>query len=335
MCRKLYPLLLVIALAPITWPQEDVRLIGVGSTLPLPVYSRLFRAFEETHPQIHTSYMPFGSSRGQEMVAAGTADFGASDSPSSEHPLPRKILFFPTFVGAVVPVYNLPGINASLKFTPKALAGIYLGKITRWNDAELTGPNPGVALPASEIVVVHSAAGRGTTYIWTDYLSKVSSEWKTKVGRGISVHWPVGVEAEGTGNAARAVKETLNSIAYVGTEQAAQLNLTCGTVQNSAGRFVSANSLTMTAAALGALKGMPSDFRGSITNSPGENSYPISSFTWLVVAEEITPSEKREAAQALLRWMLTDGQTTPSTPGFVRLPKELVEQELRAVNKVR
>lgn len=328
--------LLVLAIAPAGWSQnsEQIRVVGVGSTLPLPVYSRLFPAFEEAHPEIRTSYLPYGSSRAVEMVAAGTADFGASDAPTSERPLARKVLYFPTFVAAVVPIYNLPGITEPLRFTARALAGIYLGKITRWDDAELTGTNPKAILPASEIVVIHSAAGRGTTYIWTDYLSKVSSEWKAKVGRGISVHWPVGIEAEGTGNVAKAVKETLNSIAYVGTEQAAQSGLLYGTVQNAAGKFVVANSLTITAAAAGALKTTPGDFRYSITNSPGEASYPIASFTWLVVAEERQSTEKRQAVYALLHWILVNGQSYPSTPGFVRLPKELVEQELRTIKKM-
>jgi phosphate transport system substrate-binding protein len=323
--------------SPVLWAQSvgQAHLVIVGSTLPLPAYSRLIEEFEKTHAGIHTSYLPFGSSQGMEMVAAGKADFGASDAPVANRPLGRKILFFPVFVVALVPIYNLPGVTAPLRFTPNALAGIYLGKIKKWNDPEIARSNPEANLPSNDIVVIHSMAGRGSTYIWSDYLSKVSPEWKTRVGRGIAVRWPVGSGAEGNGNVAQTVKDTPNAISYVGLQYALQRGLRYGRVQNTAGKFVNADAVSVKAAvSAAAAKATPADFRYSITNPAGEASYPIASFTWLVVSEDMLSADTQHDASVFLRWVLDEGQTNAQAAGFVPLPKELVENEFRAIEQI-
>ena len=240
---------------------------------------------------------------------------------------------FPTVLGAIVPVYNLPGVAEPLRFSPKVLAGIYLGTITRWNDPAISGPNPEIQLPASKIVVIHSADGRGSTYIWSDYLSKVSVEWRTKIGRGISIQWLVGKEADGNGNVARMVKQTPNSIGYVELTYAAQYQLSSGQVQNAAGNFLRADFSSVTAAATASGRAMPSGAHASITNPPGVGSYPIASFTWILVSENMD-STKREAVKDFLRWMLNEGQTYVEPAGFTRLPIAVVEQELKAIERI-
>jgi phosphate transport system substrate-binding protein len=314
---------------------EKVQLVGVGTTSPVSVYSKWFQAFEKTRPDIHFSYMPSGSETGIEMVTSGTADFGATDAPMTDKQLARaKVLQLPTILGAIVPVYNLPGVVEPLRFSPKALAGIYLGTITTWNDPAISGPNPGVELPASSIAVIHSADGRGSTYIWSDYLSKVSVEWRTSIGRGVSIAWPIGKEADGMGNLARMVKDTPNSIGYVELVYALQNRLVCGQVQNAAGNFIRADSSGMTAAAAASAKARPFDSHASITNPPGDRSYPISNFTWILVSENLESPTKQEAVKDFLRWALNEGQTYVESAGFARLPKAMVEQELNALEKI-
>ena len=237
---------------------------------------------------------------GIKQVTEGTVDFGASDGPMNDDQLKAYqdkhgfgILHFPTVLGADVPTYNIPGVNAELNFTPDALAGIFLGKITKWNDPTIAGANKGVNLPANDIVVVHRSDGSGTTYIWTDYLSKVSDDWKNKVGKGTSVNWPVGLGGKGNEGVAGLIKQTPNSIGYVELIYAIQNNMPYGTVKNSSGNFVKADLASVTAAAAGAAKDMPADFRVSITNAPGKTAYPISSFTWLLI-----PRSSRTPASA-------------------------------------
>lgn len=269
------------------------------------------------------------------MVTSGTAEFGATDAPMTSKELTRgKVLQFATVLLAIVPIYNVPGIAGSLKFSPQALTGIYLGTITRWNDPAISGPNSDVRLPGNRIAVIHSAGGRGSTYIWSDYLSKVSVEWRTRVGRGIAVAWPVGDEAEGNGNVARMVKETPNSIGYVELTYAEQNQLPIGQVQNSAGNFISANDDSIKAAATAAAKGTAADFRASLTNPPGDASYPIASFTWILIPESGASQAKQEARKEFLRWMLDEGQRYVEPAGFARLPKAIVEQELNAIEKM-
>jgi phosphate transport system substrate-binding protein len=308
----------------------QLQLVGAGTTAPLPVYSSWFQSFEKTRPDLHFSYMPFGSDVGIKMATSGAADFGCSDVPLNEHELAQaKLSQFSTLLIAIVPVYNLAGVAGPIKFSSKALAGIYLGTITRWNDPALSDANPGVPLPASDIAVIHSANGRGSTYIWSDYMTRVSVVWRARVGRGIFVKWPVGTAAEGNGNLAKMVAETPNSIGNVELAYAIQTRLQVGQVQNSAGHFVTADSYSMTAAAIA----MRSDSRNSITNPSGDRSYPISSFTWILISDTLN-STKRGATKEFLRWMLKEGQTSANAAGFARLPPATVKFELRTVEKM-
>ncbi|MGA7931670.1 MAG: phosphate ABC transporter substrate-binding protein PstS [Candidatus Sulfotelmatobacter sp.] len=334
--QRFWPLPLVLALAQIAASQnaEKVKLVGVGTTTPLPIYSKWFQAFEKARPNVHFSYMPSGSETGIEMMTSGAADFGATDAPMTDRQLAKARAFeFATVLVAMVPIYNVPGVGEPLRFSPQALAGIYLGAITKWNDPAIAAQNPKIQLPSSNIAVIHSAAGRGSTYIWSDYLSKVSVEWRTRVGRGSSIKWPVGKEAEGNGNLARMVKETSNSIGYVELVYAAQNQLSYGQVQNAAGNFIIADSSSITAAAAAAAKAMSPDFRSSITDPPGDRSYPISSFTWILVPEKME-STKQEAIKDFLRWMLNEGQTYAAPSGFARLPTAIVEPELKAIERI-
>jgi phosphate transport system substrate-binding protein len=334
---RFWRLLSLLALAQIATGQNpaSIRLIGVGTTSSLPVYSKWFEAFEKTRPDLHFVYMPSGSGTGIEMVTSGAADFGGTDVPMTDKQLARaKALQFATLLVAIVPIYNLPGVLRPLKFSPQALAGIYLGTITRWNDPAISGPNPEMQLPATNIAVIHSAGGRGSTYIWSDYLSKVSVEWRTRIGRGISIEWPVGKEGEGNGNVARMVKETPNSIGFVELVYAERNQLSCGQVQNAAGNFVGADASSTTAAAAATAKAMPSGSRASLTNPPGEKSYPISSFTWILVSSSMESTTKQAALKEFLRWTLNEGQTYVEAAGFARLPKAILEQELSGIERI-
>ncbi|MFZ0774322.1 MAG: phosphate ABC transporter substrate-binding protein PstS [Candidatus Sulfotelmatobacter sp.] len=329
--------MLVLALVQIATAQDSgkVRLIGVGATSPVALYSKWFQAFERTRPDLNFIYIPSGSEAGMEMVASGTADFGATDAPMTDKRRAKgKVLQIATALGAVVPIYNLPREVGTLNFSAKALAGIYLGTITKWNDPAISGPNPGVELPPDTIAVIHGAEGRGTTYIWSDYLSKVSLEWRTKIGRGISIEWPTGKEADGNGNLARMVKQTPNSIGYVQFIYAVQNRVPYGQVQNAAGNFISADSSTITAAATASAKAAPSGFRASITNPLGDKSYPIASFTWILVLENMESATKREALKDFLRWALDEGQTYAERAGFARLPKAIAEEELNTIENI-
>jgi phosphate transport system substrate-binding protein len=326
----------LLALAQIATAQnpETMRLVGVGTTTPLAIYSKWFQAFETTHPDLHFSYIPSGSGTGIEMVTSGVADFGATDAPLADKQLAKaKLLQFATLLVAIVPIYNLPGLPRPLKFSPQALAGIYLGTITKWNDPAISRPNPEFQLPPYNIAVIHSAGGRGSTYIWSDYLSKVSVEWRTRIGRGIAIEWPVGTEGEGNGNVARLVEATPNSIGFVELIYAERIQLPLGQVQNAAGNFVGADTFSITAAATAA-KAMPSDFSASITNPLGDRSYPISSFTWILVPQNTESTTKQEAVKEFLRWTLNEGQTYVESAGFTRLPKAILEQELKSVEKI-
>jgi phosphate transport system substrate-binding protein len=244
------------------------------------------------------------------------------------------ILHFPTVLGAAVPTYNIPGVSAELNFTPEALAGIFLGKITKWNDPAIAGANSGVSLPANDIVVVHRSDGSGTTYIWTDYLSKVSDEWKSKIGKNTSVNWPTGLGGNKNEGVAGLVKQTPNAIGYVELIYAIQNKMPYGKVKNSSGQFVKADLASVTAAAAGAAKDMPADFRVSITNAPGKTAYPISSFTWLLIPSKFTDASKRDAIKGFVKWMLADGQNDTESLAYAKLPKEVVSKELAALNKV-
>jgi phosphate transport system substrate-binding protein len=318
-------------------PPSPASLInGAGASFPYPIYSKWFDEYHKLHPDVQINYQSIGSGGGIRQVLAGTVDFGATDGPMSDEQLGQaksKILHFPTVLGAVVPTYNIPGVSQELKFTPDALAGIYLGKITKWNDEELTRANPGVNLPGDDIVVVHRSDGSGTSYVWTDYLSKISEEWKTKVGKSTSVNWPVGLGGKGNEGVAGLVKQTPNAIGYVELIYAIQNKLPYGLVRNSSGNFIRADLASTTAAA--AAKEMPDDFRVSITNPAGKNAYPIASFTWLLVPATIEDGVKRQVIVDFLHWMLTEGQEHAEPLAYARLPKEVVAKEMRAISEIK
>jgi phosphate transport system substrate-binding protein len=244
------------------------------------------------------------------------------------------ILHFPTVLGAVVPTYNIPGVSEALNFTPEALSGIFLGRISKWNDPAIAGANKGVSLPANDIVVIHRSDGSGTTYIWTDYLSKVNPDWKDKVGKGTSVNWPVGLGGKGNEGVTGLIKQTPNAIGYVELIYAAQNKVPYGSVKNLSGTFVKADLTSVTEAAAGSVKNMPEDFRVSITNAPGKNAYPVSSFTWLLIPEKFKDGGKRDAVKGFLKWAITDGQGLVENLSYAKLPKEVVEKELKAIAKV-
>lgn len=330
-------ILLVLAIAVAAQPAGTILLNAAGATFPYPIYSKWFDVYHQKDPNVQINYQSIGSGGGIRQLLAGTVDFGASDGPMSDEQLKEakfKILHFPTVLGAVIPIYNVAGVSGELNFTQKALAGIYLGTITKWNDPEIAGANSGVKLPASDIVVVHRADGSGTTFIWTDFLSKVSNDWKSKVGTGTSVQWPVGLGGKGNEGVSGLVKQTPGSIGYVELVYAVQNGIAFGKVQNASGKFVKADLAGVTAAAAAAAKGMPDDFRVSITNQPGPTVYPISSFTWLLIPAQISDASKRDAIKGFLKWMLTDGQGYNEGLAYARLPKPVVDKELKAISLI-
>jgi phosphate transport system substrate-binding protein len=341
MRRSLLALVLVLAVGVCIWAEGAVTINGAGATFPNPIYTKWFDVYHQKHSNIQFNYQPIGSGAGIRQVTDGTVDFGASDGPMTDDQLKAfqtkhgfEILHFPTVLGAVVPTYNIPGVTASLNFTPEALAGIYLGKITKWNDPAIAGPNKGVNLPSQDIVVIHRSEGSGTTYIWTDYLSKTSDEWKNKVSKSVSVNWPVGLGGKGNEGVTGLVKQTPDSIGYVELIYAVQNNIPYGAVKNSSGNFVKADLASVTAAAEGTAKEMPDDFRVSITNAPGKTAYPISSFTWLLIPTKIQDATKRDAIKTFLAWMITDGQSYSEQLSYAKLPKEVIAKEQKAIGKV-
>jgi phosphate transport system substrate-binding protein len=339
MRKSLLVALLVLGLAATAGAQSGgtVLVNAAGATFPYPIYSKWFDVYHTAHPDIQINYQSIGSGGGIRQLTAGTVDVGATDGPMTDEQLGQakgKILHFPTVLGAVVPTYNVAGISADLSFTQKALAGIFLGTITKWNDPEIAKANPGVNLPSADIVVVHRSDGSGTTYIWTDFLSKVSDDWKTKVGKGTSVNWPVGLGGKGNEGVTGLVKQTPDSIGYVELIYALSNNIPYGKVQNAAGKFLKADLAGVTAAAAGAAKDMPEDFRVSITNAPGATAYPISSFTWLLVPAQIPDAAKRDAIKGFLKWMLNDGQNFNEGLSYARLPKPVIEKEKKAISLV-
>ena len=333
-------LLVVLALGGMVWAQNALLINGAGATFPYPIYSKWFDEFHKTNSAL-INYQSVGSGAGIKQVTEGTVDFGATDGPMNDDQIKAYrakngtgILHFPTVLGAVVPTYNVPGVNTPLNFTPEALAGIFLGRISKWNDPAIANANKGVNLPANDIVVIHRSDGSGTTYIWTDYLSKVSGDWKDKVSKGTSVNWPVGLGGKGNEGVTGLIKQTPSSIGYVELIYAAQNKVPYGTVKNSSGTFVKADLASVTEAASGAVKTMPEDFRVSITNAPGKNAYPISSFTWLLIPEKFKDGGKRDALKGFVKWAITDGQGFAENLSYAKLPKEVVDRELKAIDKV-
>jgi phosphate transport system substrate-binding protein len=334
-------LLIAIAFAGVLWADNPLSINGAGATFPYPMYSKWFDEYHKKNANAQINYQSIGSGGGIKQVTEGTVDFGASDGPMNDDQLKVykdkhgfPIFHFPTVLGADVPAYNIPGVTTELNFTPDALAGIFLGRISKWNDPAIANANKGVNLPANDIIVIHRSDGSGTTYIWTDYLSKISPDWKDKVGKGTSVNWPVGLGGKGNEGVAGLVKQTPNALGYVELIYAIQNKMPYGRVKNSAGEFVKADLASVTAAAAGAIKTMPDDFRVSITNAPGKGVYPISSFTWLLIPGKIPDAGKREAIKDFLKWMLADGQNYAEALSYAQLPKEVVAKELKALNNV-
>jgi phosphate transport system substrate-binding protein len=316
---------------------DPVLINAAGATFPYPIYSKWFDDFHKANPGVQINYASAGSGAGIGQLQAGTVDFGASDVPMTDEQLAKakvKVLHFPTVLGAAVITYNVPGVSTDLKFTQKALAGIYLGTIAKWNDPEIAKANPGVSLPNSDIVVVHRSDGSGTTFIWTDFLSKASSDWAGKVGAKASVNWPVGLGGKGSEGVSGLVKQTPGSIGYVELIYAIQNKMNYGLVQNAAGKFIKADLASVTAAAAGAAKTIPDDFRVSITNAPGAAAYPISSFTWLLIPAQIQDAAKRDAIKQFLNWMITSGQSSVEALAYAQLPKAVQAKELKAISLV-
>ena len=333
MLRRVSLLLMCAGLAVGTAAAQNLN--AAGATFPYPIYSKWFSEYHNSHPNVQINYQSIGSGGGIRQLAAGTVDFGASDMPLNDEQLkqqvPQPIYQLPTVLGSVVPAYNLPGVNAELKFTPEVLAGIYLGKITNWNDKAIAAANPGVKLPDKPIVVIHRSDGSGTTFVWTDYLSKVSPEWKSSVGSSTSVKWPVGLGGKGNENVAGLIRQMEGGIGYVELIYALQNNITYGSVKNASGNFVKA-SLESTTAAAASAKMAPNDFRVSITNASGKDAYPIASFTYLLIPKQWTDGSKKAAVAGLLQWILDSGEGMVTQLNYAPLPKEVAERE-RAVLK--
>jgi len=315
----------------------QTTLNGAGATFPNPMYSKWFSEYHKLHSDVQINYQPIGSGGGIHQVIVGTVDFGASDMPMSDDQLKEakfKVLNIPTVMGAVVPAYNIPGVSGEVKFTPEALAGIFLGTITKWNDKAITGANSGANFPDKDIIVVHRSDGSGTSFIWTDYLSKVSADWKSQVGSGTSVKWPRGLGGKGNEGVAGSIRQLPGSIGYVELIYAVQNNITYGSVRNSSGNFMKASLAGVTAAAASAPK-MPADFRVSITNPPGKDAYPISSFTWLLIPAQSKDAAKGKILNDFLNWMVTDGQKMTTELTYAPLPDEVVRKVKEAIKEVR
>lgn len=327
--------LLCLALALPAFGQTTLN--GAGATFPYPMYSKWFSEYHKAHSDIQINYQSIGSGGGIRQVLAGTVDFGASDGPMTDEQLSQaktKILHIPTVMGAVVPAYNIPGITGEVKFTPQALAGIFLGKITTWNDKAIASSNPGMDFPNQPIIVVHRSDGSGTSFIFTDYLSKVSSEWAAGPSKGTSVKWPVGLGGKGNEGVAGMIRQMQGSIGYVELIYAVQNKITYGSVKNSGGAFVKASLDSVTAAAA-SVKNMPADYRVSITNAPGKEAYPISSFTWLLIPAQSKDAAKGKIIQDFLGWMLDNGQTMTADLSYAPLPSSVVAKVKDTVKQVR
>ncbi len=312
----------------------ETQLNGAGATFPYPMYSKWFNEYHNLHPDIAINYQSIGSGGGIRQVTAGTVDFGASDGPMTDEQIAAskvKLLHVPTVLGSVVPAYNIPGVNQEVKFTPDLLAGIFLGKISNWSDPSIAKVNPDIKFPNQGITVVHRSDGSGTTYVWTDYLSKISQDWQSAVGKGTSVKWPVGVGGKGNEGVAGMIRQLPGSLGYIELIYAVQNKIPYGVVRNASGAFIKASLQSTTAAAAGVK--MPADFRVSITNSPAKDAYPIASFTWLLIPTNPTDANKGKILKDFLFWMLGPGQSMTEALSYAPLPKPVVEMEKAAITK--
>jgi phosphate transport system substrate-binding protein len=331
---------LAVMVGGILWPpaaRAQMLLNGAGATFPYPIYSKWFNEYIQVDPSVRFNYQSIGSGGGIKQITEQTVDFGASDGPMTDEQLssaPGKIMHFPTVLGADVLTYNAEGVASGLKVTPEILAGIFLGKIVRWNDPLLAAANPGIKLPDQSIVVVHRSDGSGTTYIWTDYLSKVSKEWSDRVGRGTSVSWPVGLGGKGNEGVTGLVKQTPYSVGYVELIYAASNQLPFANVKNKSGAFVRPSLESVTAAAGGLGEGLSDDFRVSITDGPSAEAYPISSMTWLLVYEKQKDVEKGKKLVQFLDWMMHGGQKYAAALQYASLPAAVVRKEEQALRRI-
>ena len=320
--------LLVLALSG----AQAQKLTGAGATFPYPIYSKWFSEYSAAHPGVEINYQSIGSGGGIRQIVAGTVDFGATDGPATDEqlaPSKTKLIHIPTVLGADVPAYNVPGVS-DLKFSGDVLADIFLGKITNWSDPRLARDNPGVRLPDQKITVVHRSDGSGTTYIWTDYLSKVSKEWANSSGKGASVSWPVGVGGKGNEGVAGLIRQLPGSLGYIELIYALQNQISFGDVKNPAGNYVRASIEGVTEAAA-SIKEMPADYRVSITNAPGKHAYPISSFTWLLVPLQSPDPAKGKVLRDLLNWIVTSGESEAPALSYAPLPKNVVAKVLKTI----
>jgi phosphate transport system substrate-binding protein len=312
------------------------KLNGAGATFPNPIYTKWFSEYSAQHSDVQINYQGIGSGGGIRQVTAGTVDFGATDGPMSDTQLSEskiKVVHIPTVLGAVVPIYNLPGVNAELKFAPDILADIYLGKISNWDDARIAKDNPGVKLPSISINVVHRSDGSGTTFIFTDYLSKVSADWKGSVGANTAVNWPKGIGAKGNEAVAGMVRQLPGTIGYVELLYALQNKIAFGYIRNSAGNWVKGSIEGVTEAA-SSVKQMPADYRVSITNAPGKTAYPISSFTWLLIPTHPQDAAKGKALKDFLNWMLDHGESEVQSLYYAPLPQSVADKVRATVAKL-
>jgi len=339
--RRLHTLTLAatlgIAAAASALSAQQVNLTGAGATFPYPIYSKWVLEYTSVQPNVRINYQSIGSGGGIRQFTDHTVDFGASDGPMNDSQITAaggNVLHIPTVLGAVVPVYNLAGVSQRLRFTPEVIAGIFLGHITRWNDSRIAAANPGVTLPSQDILVVHRSDGSGTSYIFTDYLSKVSPEWAQRVGRGTSVNWPTGLGGRGNEGVASTVSQTPGAVGYVELIYALQNHIAFGLVRNHSGNYMEASLASTTAAAASATFTRDTDFRVSITDAPGAQAYPISSFTWLLVPRQIEDATKARALLDFVWWATHDGQRFAEALNYASLPQpvvRLIEARLRTV----
>lgn len=334
MLRTLRVLLCLTFLAGMAFAETTLN--AAGATFPYPIYSKWFAEYHKAHPEIEINYQSIGSGGGIRQVTEGTVDFGASDGPMSDEQLSKvkfKIVHIPTVLGAVVPAYNVPGVSGEVKFTGEIIANIFLNKITNWNDKAIAAINPGVKFPDQSIIVVHRSDGSGTTYIFTDYLSKVSPDWQQIVGKGTAVKWPIGLGGKGNEGVAGMIRNTPGAIGYIELIYALQNNIPYGSVKNSSGQFIKASLDSVTAAAAGVK--MPADFRVSITNPPGKTAYPICSFTWLLIPQPFKDAGKGKIIVDFLNWELDNGQQMAPALSYAPLPKEVVEKVRATVKNLK
>jgi len=337
--RKIMLLLVCVLLALPVIGQTTLN--GAGATFPYPMYSKWFSEYHKLHSDVQINYQSIGSGGGIRQVTEGTVDFGASDMPMTDDQLREaegkvktKVLNIPTVLGAVVPAYNVPGVSGELKFTPEILSGIFLGKISNWNDPAISAANPGVKFPNQDIIVAHRSDGSGTTFVWTDYLSKVSADWKSQVGASTSVKWPKGMGGKGNEGVSGLIRQLPGSIGYVELIYAVQNNIPYGSVRNSSGTFLKASLEGVTAAAASVPK-MPADFRVSITNAPGKDAYPISSFTWLLIPQQSKDGAKGKILANFLNWMASDGQKMTNALAYAPLPDNVAAKVKETIKQVK